>query len=277
MKKYLHPKYLPVLVPIISVLGLLLRLWTMGSGPDAEGLYAPQTVAWVLLWLVSGITVGGIALISSGLKNPGRYPDNFPASIVGAIGCAAGAVAAGYTGFNVITGSADLLALLTGILGIVSAGALALTALARFQGKQPNFLLHLIPCLFLALRVFDCCKHWSNLTQSGTFLFQFFASICIMLAAYQLCCFDVNLGNRKSSLLWSLSGFYFCILAMPMGEDPVFYAGMAIWLITNLCSARLLKTAAPQPAAPEAPVTESSSAVEENISYDELMNWLDKE
>ena len=259
MKKYLHPRFLPIIVPIASVLGFLLRLWTMGSGPDEEGLYAPQTAAWVLLWIVTGLTLLSILLLSGRLKHPGRYIDNFPKSVLGAAGCAVGAFGMMYSSLSNLNASGDLLANLTGVLGVISAVALLLTAFSRYQGQKPSFVMHVVPCLFLALRIFDRCKHWSNETQTAVFLFQFLASACVMLATYQLCCFDVNLGQRKSSLFWSLSGVYFCVLALPMGEEPVFYAGMALWLMTNLCSVRPLRVAKPEAAAPvqeEAPVSE---------------------
>lgn len=267
MKKYLHPRYLPIIIPIASVLGLLLRLWTLGTGPDEEGLYAPQTAAWVLLWIVTGLTLLGIIVMSSHLKNPGRYADNFPKSLPGGVGCVAGAFALMFSSLSNISATGDLLANLTGVLGVISAVALLLTGFSRFQGQKPSFVMHVVPCLFLALRIFDRCKHWSNETQTGVFLFQFFASVCVMLATYQLCCFDVNLGQRRSSLFWSLSGVYFCVLALPMGEEPVFYAGMALWLITNLCSVRPLRAPKPEAAAPaqeEAQVSEPAAEPEQD-------------
>lgn len=281
MKKYLHPKYLPLLVPIASMLGLLLRLWTMGGGPDKDGLYAPQPFAWVLLWIVTLITMTGIIFLSSGLKNPGRYFDNFPRSFAAAVGCAAGALGIMLSSLSMLMSAKDLLSALTGLFGIVSAVCLALTAFGRYKGKRIGFGLHAVPCLFFALRIFEHCKHWSNVTQTSVFLFQFLASICVMLATYQLCCFDVNLGNRKSSLIWSLSGVYFCVLALPMGEESLFYMGMILWLMTNLCSVRPLKTQKAPEAPPEAPtpVTEEPAepAAQENTPYDGLMNWLEKE
>ena len=282
MKKYLHPKYLPILVPIAAVLGLLLRLWTMAGGPDEDGLYPSHAFAWVLLWIVTLITLGGIILLTRGFKKAGRYFDNFPASPIGAAGCAASALGVMYTGLSTLTRAADLLGTLTGLLGIAAAVALVLTAFGRYKGKKNSFVLHAIPCLFFALRIFDRCKAWSNVTQTSVFLFQFLASVCIMLATYQLCCYDVSIGNRKSSLLWSLSATYFCVLALPMGDDTLFYIGTALWLMTNLCSVRAIKT----PKVPEVPQsapeqTEVAPAAEEapqgNASYEELLNWLDKE
>ena len=287
MKKYLHPIYLPLLVPMASILALVLRLWTMGGGPDADGLYAPQPLAWVLLWLVSAVSLAGIFVLTRRLKNPGRYSDNFPASPISAAGCAAGALGILYSALTTFFAAKDLLATLTGILGIAGAVALTLTALIRYQGKKPSFVFHVVTCLFFALRIFDCCKHWSNVTQIGCFLFQFLASICIMLASYQMCCFDVNLGDRRSYLLWSLSGVYFCVLALPMGEDVYFYAGMLLWLMLNLCSLRPMKTAQTQAAetveAPKAavdnaqPEAEQILAPEPVLSAEEVLSLLEKE
>lgn len=294
MKKHLHPTNLPLLVPLASILGLVLRVWTMGGGPDGDGLYPARPLAWALLWLVTAVTLAGIFALTRRLKNPGRYFDNFPASPIGAVGCTAGALGILYSALNTFFAAMDLLSTLTGILGLISAVTLLMTAVARYQGKKPNFLFHVIPCLYFALRIFDCCKHWSNVTQIGAFLFQFLASICIMLAAYQLCCFDVNLGNRRSSLLWSLSGVYFCVLALPMGEDIYFYAGMLLWLMLNLCSLRPLKASKSQapdgqtdageatsaeeaPSVEEAPDAPAEEPAQDSTSFDELLNWLEKE
>lgn len=256
MKKYLHPTYLPILVPIAAILALGLRLWTMGGGADSAGLYAPQPIAWVLLWIVTAATMALIYLLPRRLKNPGRYSDNFPASIPGAVGCVLGGLGILSSALSTFPTGKDLLATLTAVLGLVSAAALIWSAVVRYLGSKPHFGIHALPCLYFALRIFNCCRHWSNVTQTGVFLFQFLASICIMLATYQMCCFDVNLGDRRSSLLWSLAAVYFCVLALPMGEDIFFYGGMLLWLMLNLCATRPLKAAKPQePAdAPEATV-----------------------
>lgn len=286
MKKYLHPKFLPILVPVAGLLGLLLRLWIILPGPDAEGLYAPQPFAWTLLWIVTILTLAAVVVMSARLKVPGKYTDNFPASVPSAIGSALAALGI-ILSKQVFPIGSDLLSTLTSILGIISAAVLVLAALNRYQGKKASFLLHAIPCLFFALRIFMLCRVWSSETQTGVFLFQFFASICVMLASYQLACFDVNLGKRRSSLFWSLSGVYFCLLALPGSNEPLFYAAMALWLLTNLCSLWPMKARKPQtktPAAsaapeqePPAPTSAAENGLREDMSLDELKSWLDQE
>lgn len=286
MKKYFHPKFLPILIPVAGLLGLLLRLLTMGKGPDSEGLYAPQPVAWTMLWIVTILTLTAVVVMSARLKVPGKYSDNFPASLPGAIGTGLAALGI-ILSKQVFPMGSDLLSTLTSILGIVSFAALALAALNRYQGKKPPFFVHAVPCLFFALRIFLLCRIWSNESQIGVFLFPFLASICIMLASYQLACFDVNLGKRRVSLFWSLSGVYFSLLALPGGEEPIFYATMALWLLTNLCSLRPMKPRKPQPdpevpsepatSAPEEPAPASETTLREDMSLDELKSWLNQE
>jgi hypothetical protein len=262
MKKYLHPTNLPILVPIAAILALALRLWTMGDGADSAGLYAPQPIAWVLLWIVTGATMALIYHLTRRLKNPGRYGDNFPASILGAVGCALGGLGILSSALTTFPTAKDLLATLTAVLGLISAAALIWSAVVRYTGGKPHFCVHAIPCLYFALRIFNCCRHWSNVTQTGVFLFQFLASICVMLAAYQLCCFDVNLGNRRSSLLWSLASVYFCVLALPMGEDIFFYGGMVLWRMVNLCATHPLKANKPQETPEMTEMTEAADIPE---------------
>lgn len=286
MKKYFHPKFLPILIQVAGLLGLLLRLLTMGKGPDSEGLYAPQPVAWTMLWIVTILTLTAVVVMSARLKVPGKYSDNFPASLPGAIGTGLAALGI-ILSKQVFPMGSDLLSTLTSILGIVSFAALALAALNRYQGKKPPFFVHAVPCLFFALRIFLLCRIWSNESQIGVFLFPFLASICIMLASYQLACFDVNLGKRRVSLFWSLSGVYFSLLALPGGEEPIFYATMALWLLTNLCSLRPMKPRKPQPdpevpaepatSAPEEPAPAPETTLREDMSLDELKSWLNQE
>lgn len=247
MKKYLRPKYLPLIVLAFSALGLLLRLWTVGSGPDENNLYAPNPLAWILLWLVTAGAAAAILLTTAPLKYPGRYASNFPASLPGAVGTGLAALAVMISGLEMVTSSADALTTITGLLGAASAIALVTVAFARFSGKRPSFLLHAAMCLFFALRIFIKCRLWSNEPQLGTFIMPFLASVSIMLASYQQASFDVDLGNRRHSLFWSLMGVYFCIVALPACDEPLFYILLAVWLLTNLCSLRMLKPKVQEP------------------------------
>lgn len=280
MKKIFRPKLLPFTTLAFAALGVLMRIWTIGSGPDKyTTLYEPNPLAWTMLWIVTVGAALSILLLSAPLKNPGRYSQNFPPSILGAIGTGLAALGIMTSGMSMLTTATDGLTRFTGLLGMVSAFALIFVSFSRFNGQRPNFLLHALMCLFFALRIFNKCKLWSNEPQLSVFLLPFLASVCVMLAAYHLVSFDVDLGKRRRSLFWSLMGIYFCVLSLPACEEPLFYLLMAIWLLTNLCSLRSLKTKPHAEPAPEEPTSEPAAeepASQPDMDLDELMNWLDK-
>lgn len=274
MKKYLQPKFLPVIITITGLLGFLLRLWSIGKGPDAAGLYAPALVPWILLWIVTAAVPVVIILMTRPLSQPVKYTQNFPASIVPAIGSLIASVGIAISGAKLITGDSGAFVFIVGILGLTAAVMMVLVAYARLKGRKPNFFCHAIVCLYFALQTFDQCRTWSNYPQIGVFLFAFLAQICMMLATYQLCAFDVDLGKRRVSLFWSLSGVYCCLVALPSSENILFYGAIAIWLLTNLCSLTPAKKRKPVQE-PENPVQAHLSG--SDVSMDEIMSWLEEE
>lgn len=287
MKKLIRPRHLPALVAFAGLLGFLFRIWAMGKGPDIEGLYAPQPLAWALIWVLTAAVLAAVIWLPRKLRSPGRYADHFPPSITGAIGSVLASVACLTSAIGVLDGTLGGLTTPTAILGFGSVACFAFAAFARFTGKQPMILVHVVPFLYFALLTFDRCRNWSNQTQIGLFIFPFLASLCIMLATYQRACLDVDMGKRRSSLFWSLLAVYFCILSLPASKDMLFFGAMAVWLLTNLCSLRPLNRRKPQepvePAAeaeaPAAPMENivAAPAQAENMSMDELMDWLNQD
>lgn len=244
MKKFLRPKYLPLYVTAAALVGMLLRIWTFGDGPDKAGLYAPQPLAWTLLWIVTALTLGAVILLSQPLKVSGPYKAEFPQSLPAAIGALPAAFVLMLSSLKILTASSgNLMALLTGLTGVVAAMALLLVAFGRYQGKQPSFPVHILICLHLSIRVFYQSRTWGNEPQIGTILLPFLASICVMLATYHLSRFDVNLGSRRMCVFWNLSAVYFNILAMPHSDEWLFHGAMAVWMMTSLCSLRPRKPA----------------------------------
>ena len=256
MKRYVRPKNLPLLVVILGLLGMVLRIWTRGEGPDKLGLYQPQPLAWALLVIVMVLAVGLILVVVRGLKNPGGYHDHFPASVTGAAGCGIAAVALVLVAFRATGEPAFLYALLSTGLGIAAAVGMVIAAVSRYYGNQNAFWGLLLSCVFLALRTFDCCRGWNNEPQIGVFLPELLALISIMLAFFHLTAVAAGLPNRRNSVFWGFTALFFCFVAMPGSEDWLFYGAMVLFLMTNHCS--LL----PIPRAPA--VVEEQPVEEEN-------------
>ena len=293
MKKLIRPRHLPAIVVFAGLLGFVFQIWVLGGGSNNEGLYKPQPVAWALLWILTTLTLGAIIWLPQKLRSPGRYADHFPASLPGGIGAVLATVSCLISAIGVLQNAANGLSTFTALLGLAATACLGLAAFCRFTGKRPMVLAHTVPCMYFALLIFDRCRNWSNQPQIGLFLFPFLACLCVMLATYQRACFDVDLGKRRSYLFWSLSGVYFCILALPSCDNLLFYGSMAVWLLTNLCNLRPLTRRKPQPeqppeptateADPEPAATEpadkmvAAPASAENMSMDELLDWLNKD
>lgn len=236
MKKFINPTLLTVIVPILGVIGFLLRLWTIGSGPDADGLYPAQTLAWVVLIVFSVLSAAVILLGSLNLKKTGDYAHSYPKSILGAIGCMLAAVGIFICAYQALAVVGNRLDQITVILGFVAAVCMLATAYFRFAGKKCPFLLHTVVAVYLAIRAFSHCRMWSNEPQISIFFFSFLASLAVMLAMYQRATFDVDLGKRSKSLFWSLLSVYLCLVALPGEQEMLFYGGMALWAMTNLCN-----------------------------------------
>ena len=264
-----------MVITAAALLGFLLRLWTMAGGVDAEGLYASSVFAWILLWIVTLAVPVLIIVMVRPLTVPVKYNMNFPKSIVSAVGCLMAALGFVLAGVDSFSGAHDIPSFLTGVLGLGSGVSMLLVAYARFRGEKPNFLFHCCACLFMALRTFDLCRSWGNQPQIHLFLFALLAQISVMLAAYQLCCFDAEMGNRRVSLFWSLLSVYLCMLALPSAKDILFYGCIAIWLLTNLCSLKPAKKRKPVAQEPENPV--QAQIPGSDVSMDEIMTWLEEE
>lgn len=274
MKHILRPKFLPILVLLFSVLGFLLRLQTFGTGPDGDGLYAPQPVAW---WLLVAVTVAALTLIAitvARLRANGSFSDNFPPSVSAAAGCVFALVGLISSALPLLS-AGDGLSTATGLIGLAASAAMVAVAIARYKGAPPFFLCHPAISIYLGLRIFLLGKQWGNESQLGLFLLPLFSLIFVMMASYHLATFDVELGVRKTCLFWSLGGAYFCIVTLADRSEPLLYGGLAVWLLTNLCSLRPIKKRCAEEPQEQPPQEEAAPEVLRPMTMDEIDQHMD--
>ena len=226
MKKLL--RFADCFVLLAAIIGCILRLWLQNTGIDKKGLYQTGHPAWLLLCGISVAIVAFLWFVTRAAGEDRRYEVNYPRSKVGG---------ATYV----------LLALL---LSAVMVGA---TAVERFGGHQPAPFLHFVPCIFFALRLFQTGRDLGTEPEVCTFLFGFLAAISLVLAFYHLWAFDMNMGNRRRSLFWSLAAAYFCLITtFESAHLWVQYMVFAGFLLSNLCQLKYLP--APETAAAEAQI-----------------------
>lgn len=250
MKRFITSKrfFLPLLVLFGSLLAVALRIWTCGDGPNGAGLFEPRPLAWTLLWILTAAVTGICLVMLRGMKNPGTYRDNYPRSVMAGLCAVPAALSFLVSGYFQLRDAVALslpgttaVDTVTGIFALIAGLCLLFSAAQRFVGKRPFFLVNGLVCLYLALRLFNRCRIWSNEPQMGTVVFPFLASTALMLSAYYRVRFDVNLGDRSKSAFWSLMSVYLCVVAIVSFEQPLFYGMCALWQMVDLCSLRPLK------------------------------------
>lgn len=270
MKRIVNTKTLPVITVLCAILGMGLRLWTRGGGPDEGGLYPDQPVAWLLLWAVTLGTAVLIWLTVRKLKTSCVYRDNFPASPVAAVMTLPAVIAwvivsVGVLRSTVMEPALNIIRMLNGILGLAAAVCLGVTALLRAVGKKPFFLLNAVVCIALAVRLFSCCQQWSNLPQLSAVVVPFLASVVLMLASYYRIGFDVDMGNRPMAALFGLMSVYLCLVAMLSFQQVGFYGTCALWQLSGLVSLRPLKRRRTEASARTAAAEEETVSVQQEL------------
>lgn len=233
MKKIIHYKYLPYLVPGLGGIAMVMQFLLLGT-VDEKGLVASGHIGTILAWGIAAVATALVCFCVLELNGPVRYRANFPPSMVGAIGSflAAAGIVISLIFFN--PGS-DVLSLFWRIFAVASVFCLIITGICRLNGARPAFFFHGVVCLFFALHLVCCCRIWSSESQSARYGFMLLACIGLMLTGYYRSAFDAGIGTRRMQLFISLMTCFFCLAAVPGSGTPALYATGAAWTVTNLC------------------------------------------
>ena len=221
----------------LAGLGLYRLLYAVGV--DGRGLLKSGHFAWVLLCLLSVLAAGLLAVNTLRIKGVGGRPAH---SIPAAAACAAAALAAGSAGISHL-GSAFFYA----IPAFLAVPAFVIVAVCRIQGRRPNFLLHVVICIYFALELLKLYQTCSTEPQIQDYFFQMLACIALTVTAYQLASFDLGRGQRRWLCLSALSALYLCLVSLGSG-DAGFYLTGAAWAFTALPVSRRRKKQAEEAA-----------------------------
>lgn len=253
MRKYL--RYANLIILAAGTAGMLLMHWFFAGGTDERGLYPVNHPAWILVGILTVAVLIAMWLLTRKAGTNRSYRQNFPPSIIAALGCAA-------AGIGLLSGSIralgagkllGLAAFLTGALGSIS---MFWAAVCRFRGKRSKLPVHCLPCFFFALQLFLLGQEFGSEPEMYRYLYCFWAMAAMVPACYGLWSFDVSLGKRPSCLFWCLVAAY-CNLVAAAGSDRwLLHICMAIWMLTALPQLRYLpkqSRPAPQAAAESTP------------------------
>ncbi len=233
MKNAFYYTILPVLSS--GTLGLSLRFSLQQTGFDEKGFLISGHPSWILLWILTALTLGFLLYATWKLKNGNEYHANFPASPVGGIGTALGAAGIGITSFIELAAGTQGIDTLCAIMGLASALILIFVAYCRWKGLHPTPLTHITVSLFFLLRLICFYRHWSADPRLLDYIFQLLATVFVMLATYQRAVFDANYGSRRAFAFYSLAAVYCCCLSLVSWQDVLLFLSLALWMLTDLC------------------------------------------
>ena len=236
MKKFFKSANLPTLVMGAGGIGLLLRLWLLSAGMEANGFLRLSHPANILLWIVVAIVLVGLFYLTKDLVAADKYDFNFPASGVSSWGLYIAACGIGFgafvDAFSVTTG----IQFLTTIMGLVTALMLALNGYFRRRGTIPSMMTHITISLYLVLRLISFYRAWNSDPQILDYCFPLLATSFLMLATYHRAAFDAHTGKRRPYAFCSLVAVFFSYLSLVGSENILFFMSAAVWMTTDLCS-----------------------------------------
>lgn len=231
MKIFQKTANLPYICVGLGLIGMGLRFWLLRTGFDEKGLLISGHPAHLLIALT--VAAAGLAVLAAlwGKQNAKRSTGMFPASIPGAAASAVGCVGIVWNVLSIYTQQQTLLVRLTWILGAAAALAAVFLAWCRFKGLRPHFLIRTVVTLYLMFHLVYHYQRWFSETQPGLYAAQLLASVLLILAFYHRTALEANLSGRKAYILTSQLAAFFCLLAVPGAENPLFYGAMAVWLL----------------------------------------------
>lgn len=232
MKLNLKPNHLKYAVLGAGGLALALRTVLYTTGMDHKGLLVPGHWAAVCLWILTALSIFAVFYFTRSVQGPDSFSDAFPTSVPAALGSLA--VAAAIVLRTLKQTDADTLALITTVLGLVSAAAMVYGCYCRLVGKSGTFLVYVALCLYLASQLVSRYRTWCADPQLQDYFFQIFATIALVLSAYQHAAFAAGKGSHR--WLWglSLATVFLCCAASGRSEESLFFLACGFWAFTGL-------------------------------------------
>lgn len=235
MNRSIKNSILPGVTLVCGSFGLLLLVWLF-STKNSLGFIQRGHISQMLLFLLTGIFLLALFVITRTMRQANKYEFNFPASPVSAIGSMLAGLGIGMAcGMELVAVGDDWLSLATAVAGLLAAVGLLWSAKCRWEGSVASVLCHGSICIWLMLRLLSLYRLWSAEPQLENYFFQLMATAFCMMASYQRAAFAQGLGNRAKYSLFALAGLYCCCLSLAEPESMLPYLSLGLWLATDLC------------------------------------------
>lgn len=234
MKLSVKPNMLKYLILGAGAAASALLFLLYATGMDEEGLLQRSHIAMTLLCLLSIAALTALILLTRTITGPEHYPDCFHNPMPGGIGCLAAAAGILITTLGETGETADRVAQLARFMGFAAAVSLTAAGFCRLSSIKPFFLLHVVPCIYFAVRMICQYRYWSSDPQLTDYCFQLLACVALMLMSFHHAAFGADTGRHNRLWFFSLASVYLCCLAIVSPESRLLYLGTGIWAFTDL-------------------------------------------
>ena len=218
-----------------AIAGFFLRRWQLQSAFDEAGLVLRGSAATWALGTLCLVCVVALVLFSRGLARKGGYEESFSSGMPEMlISVAAAAMLLAGSALEVAGGVRGL-DLAVHFLGVCSALCILVTAIRRYRGVVPPTAVHILPCLYLVLKLIVDFKQWSVDPAVLDYCYELFAAIAAMCAVYHLGGFCFGKGGRRISVFWCLTCLVFSTISLADGglTHSLLIGGMGLWAAVN--------------------------------------------
>lgn len=236
-----HNRILFPLLMIACLIGMALRLWAMAAANAAGGLPVEDHMSTYLTVLFSLVIVGLFLYWShsspgrSGKKNVLDYSvHQFSQGMLGAVLILFGAVVEFAEAVLYTPSTSSLFMCLGGFLAGI---CLMLVAFTRKTGTHTHPAAHLLPIVYLVIKLILNFKNWSTDPIILDYCFILFALIFSLLAFYHSTGFFFNKGKPRKTLFYCLAAVFFSAMAaaegLGNGSNSTFvtYLGIMMWCL----------------------------------------------
>ena len=236
-----HQMILPCVMLLAGILGMVLRLLLNTDCLDQRQLLP----AMHPLGMASGlVAVAALALAFCSARKQekleGDCPD-FPGSRLAFLGHLLAALGILLTVAGSVPAATGGLGLVWKALGFVSVPCLAAAGWFRLRGKQPFFLLHLVPSVFLVVHTITQYQIWSSDPQLLNYIFSLFGIICMLFFTFYYSAYDAGLPWRRRLIFFALASVCLGLMALPGCSYPWLYLGITLWALMELPSQTVSK------------------------------------
>jgi len=222
-----------ILTVLLAAAAFLLRRNQLKTAFDEIGVIAGK--GGLFIW-VTAVVILLFALYAFFLRGRKKYNAISSRNVVPAVlSCAAALL--------MIAGSvARLLSVqqksdwIIAVGGLLAAACWVGVAAARFRAKRAHVALFLVPTVFYVVELVCQFRLWTRDPIILDYFYDLGALICIMCALFHLGGYCFDLGGRRITVFFSLSGIFFGAAAMAgaPGGDPLRYLAAIFWLLANL-------------------------------------------